>query len=187
VAYYLPDEFVDCVTLYDVYCDNMKLLPLPAFTLLFSPSNSSQIPSFVFVSLSQFLLARLLPSSAPRPGTVSKQNSDDISQDILEKCFLPFAANTSSTDDNAKVSILVEGMFRLFMKIAKAYHTPCLDVAIEKGILAREGKAKNDRRRRENRVRKKEEEDDRMWLTASGKRLRSMLAWVELHKYSDED
>lgn len=118
---------------------------------------------------------------------MSEQNSDDISQDILEKCFLPFAANTSSTDDNAKVSILVESMFRLVLTtVARVYHSPCLDAAIERGILARENKAKNDKRRRENSARKKEE-DDMMWLTASGKRLRSMVAWVEQNNNSDKD
>lgn len=117
---------------------------------------------------------------------MSKQNSDDISQEILEKCFLPFAANTSSTVDNAKVSILVENMFRLVLTVATVYHTPCLDAAIERGILARENKAKNDKRRRENSARNKEE-DDRMWLAASGKRLRSMMAWVEQKNNSDKD
>lgn len=166
----------------------MKLLPLPAFSLLFSPSRSSQIPPEVFVSLSQFALARFLPNNAPLPRTVSEQASDDLSQEIIEECFLPFPANTSSTDDNVKVSILVESMFRLLLNAgARVYHTPCLDAAIEKGILARENKCKNDKRRRENSARNKEEESDRIWLTASGNRLRSMVAWVEQKSYSDDD
>jgi hypothetical protein len=119
---------------------------------------------------------------------VSKQNSDDLTPDIVEKCFLPFPANTSSTDDNAKVSILVESMFRLLLKEGtRVNHTPWLDAAVEKGILARENKCKNDKRRRENSARKKEDDNDWMWLTASGKRLRSMVAWVEQKNHSDED
>jgi hypothetical protein len=168
----------------------MKLLPLPAFSLLISPSASSQVPTEVFVSLSQSLIRRLLPNSAPRPQTVSQRNGDDLSQEILEKCFLPFAANTSSTEDNAKVSILVESMFRLLLKSSlRVCLSPCLYAAIEKGILARENKIKNEKRRRDNGRRKKEEENDRMWLTASGKRLGSMLAWVEQndYPYSDDD
>jgi hypothetical protein len=132
-------------------------------------------------------MRRFLPNSAPRPQAVSGRSSDDLSQEILEKCFLPFAANTSSTDDNAKVSILVERMLRLSLKNFRVYHTPDLDTAIETGILARENKCKNDKRRRDNSARKKEEENDRMWLIASGERLRSMLAWVEQNNYSDED
>jgi hypothetical protein len=177
---------VDCVDLYNVYCDNMKLLPLAAFSLMFSPSTSSQIPTVVYVSLSQFFLARLLPTSAPRPGSVSHRDGDELSQEIIEKCFLPFTANTSATDDNAMVSILVEGMLRLVIRSARVYHTPDLDFAIETGILDREKKIKNDRRKRDTSARRKEEDEDRMWLIASGKRLRSMLAWVEKQVYSDE-
>ena len=173
--------------LYDVYCNNLKSLPLPAFSLLMSPSASSQIPTVVFVSLSQLFMLRVLPNSAPRPQTVSGRRNDDLSQDILEKCFLPFAANTSSVDDNAKVSIMAESMLRLYLKNSRVYHTPDLDLAIETGIKAREGKCRNDKRKRDNGARRKEDEDDRMWLTASGKRLRSMLAWVEKNNYSDED
>ena len=158
----------------------MKLLPLPAFSLLISPSASSQLPVEVFVSLSQFLMLRLLPNNAPRPHTVTQRNGDDLSQDILEKCFLPFPANTSSIDDNAKVSILVESMLRLLMKLDKVYHYSGLNSAVEDGILARENKIKNGRGRRDNNsARRKEEENDRMWLTASGERLQSMLAWIK--------
>ena len=78
-------------------------------------------------------------------------------------------------------------MLRLVLTAATVYHTPCLDAAIEKGILARETKIKSDKRRRENSARKEEEESDRMWLTASGKRLRNMVAWVEQRSDSDED
>jgi hypothetical protein len=114
---------------------------------------------------------------------VDREN-DDLSQEVLERCFLPFPANTSSVVDNAKVSILVEIQFRQFLKSCKCYHTPSLDGAIEKGILARENKIKGDRRRKDSGVRTKDEENDREWLEASGERLRSLLSWVE---QSNED
>jgi hypothetical protein len=156
----------------------MKLLPLPAFSLMIAPS---KLPSNVFVSLSQIIILRLIPNHAPRPWTLRQRDKDDLSQEILEKCFLPFSANTSSTDDNAKLSILVESILRLLFKVTKFHHTKSLDAAIETGILARENKCQNDKR-------KKEEADGRMWLIASGNRLRSMLAWVkEQNNYSDED
>ena len=71
-------------------------------------------------------------------------------------------------------------MLRLLMKVDTVYHCPSLDSAVEDGILARENKIKSGEGRRDNNsARKKEEENDRMWLTASGKRLQSMLAWAE--------
>ena len=172
--------------LYNELAFNMKLLPLPAFSLLISPSDSSQLPREVYVSLATSILNLFLPPSAPRPETVSERSSDGISQDIIERCYLPFAAHTHSTDDNAKVSILVESLFRMLLRFPRVYHTPSLDEAVETGILARENKCKNDKKRKGHNARKTEEGEDRAWLDASGKRLRSLVAWTEQHIYSDE-
>jgi hypothetical protein len=186
VAAFLPNCFIDCKELYETYCANIKMLPLPAFSLLVSPSNASHFPVVVFVSLTQVLLLRLLPNTTPRPQTISNRDTDDITQEILEKCYLPFTATTSSIADNAKVSILVENLFRVFLKSCQVYHTPNLDAAIERGILARENKTKSGKRRRENSTLKKEEESDRVWLEASGERLRSLLEWVRLRSLDDD-
>ncbi len=133
----------------------------------------------MFVSLTQLLLLRFLPLSAPRPESVVDRENDDLSQEVLERCFLPFPANTSSIVDNAKVSVLVEIQFRQFLKSCRCYHTPSLDGAIEKGILARENKIKGDKRRKDSGLVTKDEENNREWLRASGERLRSLLSWVE--------
>jgi hypothetical protein len=85
---------------------------------------------------------------------------------------------TSSTSENAKVSILVENLFRLYIRSCGCYYRPSLDAAIEKGIQARETKTRGDKRRKENGTRRKEEESERVWLNASGERLRSLLALV---------
>jgi hypothetical protein len=160
---------------------------LQAFSHFVSPSNSSNFPVAVYVSLCQLLLLRLLPNNAPRPQSVSNRDNDDLSQDILERCLLPFPANTSSVEDNAKVSILVENLFRLFLKTCECYHTPSLDTAIEKGILARETKAKGDKRRKGNGAKSKREDSDLVWLKASGERLRSLLSLVERKSTDDND
>lgn len=178
MAAYLPDCFENCKEVYDVISSCVKPLPLPAFSLLLSPSRSSQLLDLAIVSLSQFLLLSFLPNSAPRPQTVSGLNDDSISADILERCFLPFCATTSSTSENAKVSILVENLFRLYIKSCGCYHRPSLDAAIETGILARENKIRGDKRRKENGTRHKEE-SERVWLNASGERLRSLLSLVK--------
>jgi hypothetical protein len=180
----LPDDFVDFRELYEVYSMNAKSLPLPAFSLLFSPSALSAVPPEVFVSLARLVLVRLSPSTAPRPQAVSDQDGDSISQDILQRFILPSVATTSSTADNARVSVLVESLFRLYLKSCRAVRAPELDAAVEKGIRAREAKAKvkSDRRKRDN----KDEEDDRAWLTASGDRLRSLVQWVGSSDGGDE-
>jgi len=119
------------------------------------------------------------------PDSVFDRENDDLSQEVLEKCFFPFAASTSSAADNAKVSILVEVQFRQFLQSCRCYHTATLGAAIEKGILARENKSKGDKRRKEGGVRAKEEENDREWLRASGERLRSLLLWVQQNDEGD--
>ena len=159
--------------------DCLKVLPVPAFSLLLSPSSSSQLPVFVVVSLTQFLLLRFLPGNVPLPDSIVDREQDELSQEVLEKCFLPFPANTSSVADNAKVSMLVEMQFRQFLKSCQCYHTAGLASAIKRGILARENKSKGDRRRKDCGMRTKDEENDREWLSASGERLRSLLLWAE--------
>lgn len=164
----------------------MRPLPVPAFSLMISPSPSSQLSTIIHVSLAQLLLLRLLPNTAPRPHTVTKSDNDELSQAVLEICFLPFSANTSAVDDNAKVSILVESLFRIFLRSCPCYHTPDLEEVILKGILAREEKARGDKRRKDTSKRKKDMESDRMWLMQSGQRLKSLFAFVE-HKTANDN
>jgi len=170
---------IECAAVYEIFYECTKPLPLPAFSLLLSPSSISQLPVVVFVSLTQLLLLRLLPNNAPHPESIVTRENDDLSQEILERCFLPFPANTSSVADNAKVSMLVEMQFRQFLKSCQCYYNPGLAGAIKKGILARENKTKGDKRRKDCGMRNKDEENDREWLRASGERLRSLLLWVE--------
>jgi hypothetical protein len=157
-----------------MYSAAAKSLPLPAFSLFFSTSALSGLPSDIFVSLARLLLVRLSASTASRPQPVSADDADGITQGILERLILPSVAATSSTADNARVSILIESLFRLFLKSCTASRTLDLENAVESGIRAREAKAKSDRRRRDNR----DDERDRVWLSASGGRLRTLVEWV---------
>ncbi|KAE8453355.1 hypothetical protein EG329_010216 [Mollisiaceae sp. DMI_Dod_QoI] len=179
VADALPEEFADCTDVYDAIFFQVKQFPLPAFSLFLSPSSSSQFPTEVVVSLTQLLLLRLLPSSAPRPQSVTNTDNDELTQDVLERCYLPFQASTFSVSDNAKVSILVESLLRLLFRKNLVCHTPGLDAAVETGIAARRSKAKGDKRRRDNGSKSKDEENDMACLNASGQRLRSLLSWIE--------
>ena len=158
---------------------------MPAFSLFVTPSYSTHFPVEVYVSLCHALLARLLINKAPAPYAVSGVNSDDLSQDIIEKCFLPFPANTSSTEDNAKVSILVESLFRAFLKACPCYRSPSLGHAIQEGVKARENKAKGDKRRKG--AKNTAVDSDLVWLKASGKRLMVLYTWVEQNALLESD
>ncbi|KAL8671565.1 MAG: hypothetical protein Q9224_007619, partial [Gallowayella concinna] len=87
-------------------------------------------------SLTQIILRSLIASSAPSPFT------DDLTQKDLERCYLPFAANTGSISDNAKVSLCVETLMRLLQRACGLdWNDGRLQEAVERGIEAREKKA----------------------------------------------
>ncbi|KAK0107765.1 hypothetical protein ONS96_003560 [Cadophora gregata f. sp. sojae] len=182
VSAYLPECFADCVDVYDEIYQCTVRLPLPAFTQFTSTADSSQMPSFVFVTLAQLLLVRLLPLSAPRPQTIEDRSDDGVTQVMLERCFLPFASSNTSVADNARVSILAENFFRCLVKTGGCEFTQSLKAAVEKGIMARENKIKGDRRRREPEPRNKTEEGELFALKASGQRMRCLLAVLKQYR-----
>jgi hypothetical protein len=100
--------------------------------------------------------------------------TDELSQENLERCFLPATANTSSTEDNAKVSLLVETLFRLFVTSCGAENSPELAAAVESGIIAREKKC-NDRRKKAGWAKN---DANMIWLNASATRIRYLLQFV---------
>lgn len=92
----------------------------------------------MLVSLVQVMLVRLLPSSAPN----SSQGDDGITQGVLQKCYLPFAAATSSVEDNAKVAMCVETLVRVYVTSGGEIDDfGAFEIGLEKGIKAREEKA----------------------------------------------
>ena len=176
VSHYLPDDFVHLRELYEAIYICVKPLPVPAFSLFISPSSHSYVFIEAYVSICQLLLLRLLPNNAPRPHSVSSKATDELSQEVFEKCLLPFPANTSSVIDNVKVSLLVENLLRLFIKSCECEPTSRFAAAVEKGILARESKVKGDKKRRDG---GKADDGDMVDLKASGMRLRLLLAWMK--------
>jgi hypothetical protein len=132
-------------------------------------------------SLSQLLLYRSISQEAPLHRD-DDEDPDGLNIRILVEDYLPFEANTVSIEENAKVSLLVETLTRIFVLAqGSTYsfetHIPSLKNAIEKGIAAREAKITSDRRRRATRT-KEEDVDGKMWLNSSGKRLRALATML---------
>ncbi|KAL3421047.1 hypothetical protein PVAG01_07492 [Phlyctema vagabunda] len=177
LAVTLPASFDSGKEVYKIYVDHLKILPIQAFSLFVSPSmNYCFIPE-VFCSLDQMLLLRMLPSNVPK----SRSKNDDISQELMERRYLPYCASTNSVEDNAKYSILIESLMRLFVTAGCPLdHTPELVDAVEKGIAAREAKllTRPDRRRKVPVV-NRENAAEALLLKASSARLRALVAWAE--------
>jgi len=163
VSAILPHMFTHLVTLYDIYLEHIRPLPLPTFFLIMSPSSLSLFTPAAASSLTQFILRSIIASSAPLPP------KDDLEQDILERSYLPYAANTGSIADNAKVSICVETLLRLLDKHIGLVWSEGLQNAMEAGIEAREIKAKKGTKK------KQDVEVNRMWLRASAERIRGVV------------
>ncbi|ESZ89629.1 hypothetical protein SBOR_9988 [Sclerotinia borealis F-4128] len=180
VSVVLPQVFVPVADVYDLLQEFTAALPVASFSLLLNISRISPFPSEVLISLMQLICCRYLPKSTPFPHDVENSTNDSLTQPILEICYLPWSPMTSSVEDNAKYSILVENLLRLFLTGCEANHTSNLDEAIENGISAREKICKPDSRRRVDAVTKKKEEIARIFLDASSRRLRSLVDWIEI-------
>ena len=138
VAHHLPDQFVHSTTLYDLYLEHIRHQPVPTFSLIISPTGLRHFTIEAASSLTQFILRTLISASAPAPP------DDRLDQDILEECYLPFAANKATMVDNAKVSICVETLVRLLDRYTSTglEWTVELQAAMEKGVEERMKKAR---------------------------------------------
>ncbi|KAL8951650.1 MAG: hypothetical protein Q9222_002378 [Ikaeria aurantiellina] len=174
VSVSLPQLFTPLPTLYDLYLEHIRPLPLPTFFLLISPSSMQHFHQSAASSITQIILRSLITSSAPQPLT------DDLTQETLERCYLPYPANTGSISDNAKVSLCVETLLRLFQKHRGLDWTNNLHDAVEKGVGAREQKAKKAGKGKGKG--KGDGEDERMWLNGSAERMRVLTKLVRMEQ-----
>lgn len=166
----LPNTFTPLSTLYDIYLEHIRPLPLPTFFLLISPSSLRHFSAPAASSLTQFILRSLIAASAPLPF------KDDLSQEVLEISYLPFAANTSSIADNAKVSICVETLLRMLDIYGGLSWSPGLHDAAEAGIAARDNKArKAGKKRSRDAIGNSIGDDERIWLKGSADRIRIVV------------
>ena len=170
VSAVLPDEFTDLNNLYDNFLEHIRCLPIPAFFLMISPTTLRVFTPAAASTLTQYILRSLIAASAPLP------LNDSITQDILERSYLPFPANTSSIVDNTRISLCVETLLRLLDYHVGLAWTPGLQEAAEAGIKARAGKAKMKQTKRGT------DGDggcDGTWLAASAERIRGVVGMAK--------
>ncbi|MCJ1415242.1 hypothetical protein MMC32_001574 [Xylographa parallela] len=169
VAKELPDRFISYANLFGVYITHIRPLPLSTFSLVLSPPYLRFLQLGEQSDLVQYIASSFISTSAPR------MNFDDIDQQLLEKCVLPWPANTTSIDDNAKLGACVETLLRLFNNVAGLKWTDELQHCALMGIKAREGNATHRRKRKGEAGSGAGTEGDRAWLEASGKRILGVL------------
>ncbi len=134
------------------------------------------LPSNSFTSLLKNILRHYLPASIPNPAHVDPytEERDGVSALVLQRCYLPFAANNVTPDTNAKMSLILENLLRLVYGAGAMSWSAELQNAAEKGVKARTDRA---RVRKGVRPRGTEEDEDaaREVLKASGQRILALM------------
>ncbi|KAK2741169.1 hypothetical protein FQN55_008432 [Onygenales sp. PD_40] len=159
----LPETFMTLDSLYHLFVEFIRHLPLPTFQVLVSSPVLGNFSDAARSSLSEMLLFRLLESAAP------SSSESFLNQAKLENCFLPYAASTNSAVDNARVSLLLETLLRLLHSNGLLTVQPSLKQALEKGIMSRATKSQSDVRKGQGKL--KAEESGWTWLIESGERM----------------
>ncbi len=182
--YYLFDRREASSALYDTICDTLLPLTYNDFVVILA-NQSYFVPQEAVSSLLQMLVSRLIDTKAPP----NPWPSDGFDLPIMIKCFLPWAANTSSPVDNAKLSFCFEQMMRLLPK-DRGFEIPREELlnAITAGNEARVTRCSAERvknKRSPESVKRQKVEDERMReaIDLSGARMWKFL--VSLYAVQD--
>lgn len=166
-------SFITPFQIFELFANAIAPLNYDHFTHILHIQSLDLLAPEALSSLTQIIISRLIDHKAPR----NTDPSDGYDEDTLTRCFLPFAANTSSAEDNAKLSWAVEALLRLYYLNCEAEMepTPELEQAIEAGIVARRAKAAPDRRRKAKSRKNTEDEKLREDMEESAARMRMVL------------
>ncbi|KAI7399279.1 hypothetical protein KC328_g4111 [Hortaea werneckii] len=176
-----PATFLDTEDLFDLFTEFLRPLPLPIFQqLVFTSRVSSRDDDDTTrgsgvneqSSLDQMLLRPLLASAAPA------YHDNCLTQDDFQTHFAPFAANTHSAADNAKVALLLEDLLRLLWRSRDLEWCEDLQTVVERGIEARREKVAFDGRRKKSQ-RAKEDEEAVAVMERCGERMLVVLDLVK--------
>ncbi|KAF2812490.1 uncharacterized protein BDZ99DRAFT_518325 [Mytilinidion resinicola] len=169
---YSPAPFSTADDLFDLYTEFLRPLPTSVFSIFLS---TSKLDPSAQARLNTTLLIPLLPANPSEYYPLPDQSQ-------FEEHYLPFAANTHSYGDNAKISLIFESLFIQMMKNNALQPSKELRQAVEEGVAARQAKAYGDARRKQRR--ESEEAAAKDILKMSQERL---LGLVEILELSSDD
>jgi hypothetical protein len=174
-AYYMPETLMPADELYETFTDHIRGLPLPMFRL-FIESHTVVLPEYVRVSLLRIVVENMLaPHPDPASGDPEHDMAHGITVPMMKKCFLPFAANRVTAEDNAKLSLALESMLGFVYSLTDIEYSEGLRAAVEKGIKAREQKVK-----RKAAASLKGDSPEKVALDALARSSRNLRAMVEI-------
>ncbi len=145
-------------------------------------ATDSPLPSDAYTSLLKIILRHYLPASIPDPVKVdpATADKDGVSVRMLEQCYLPFAANSTAADINARMSLVLENLFRKIWDLGGIKWTSKLQKAVEQGIEARSARTKTRKNARPKGDGDNDDETARDILDDSSRRLLTMMSILKL-------
>lgn len=160
LAYAMPKLFAPLEDLHEQFALSMKGLPLPLFAAmlnpianpmvaLLDPTRDPAVATESYVVLLKELLVLFLPPKFHDPARVdaAADREGRVTQVMAEKCFVHYAADGASAEDNARLSVLVESLLVYLFEKGELKGSSALREAVTAGIEARGKKAKVRRRR----------------------------------------
>lgn len=178
----VPDRCnIKITDLYEKFVEKIAQLPATAFSR-FIASHDSPLDVKPLVAIIRLLMPALLPGSIPDPRRVDPEADakEAVSGLILEKCYLPFAYRTA--ENNAKLSVSIESLFRILWTSNCMRWTASLQEAAEKGV-----KARNDKSAPKKSNRKEDSEGAaREILRSSGSRILALTQLLQLQASQNE-
>ncbi|KAL1311598.1 hypothetical protein AAFC00_001711 [Neodothiora populina] len=169
---YDRSAFLDTDSLLDLYTESLRPLPLRIFVQFTLPTTPYLEPH-AQATLNQTLLQPLISSDAPTFKAMT------MTQEAFEKHYLPFPSNYASLIENARVSILIEGLLRLLLRHLDLQISVSLKRNLELGIQARRDKAAGSGTRRKRVERGVEDQHAAEVLEMSAARMRLLLVLIE--------
>ncbi|KAI8951664.1 hypothetical protein F4801DRAFT_589513 [Xylaria longipes] len=134
---------IDFSSLYQKFEQRIKGLPLPVFSSFINNSTSA-LRIDQQIEMLQGVLFLFMPPGALSPRKVDRVRFEEggISPAILERCFLPYPANTIEVEDNAKMSLLLENLLMIVWRHGESDggFSGQLGEAVRKGVEARREK-----------------------------------------------
>ncbi|CAK7199052.1 hypothetical protein SEUCBS139899_001720 [Sporothrix eucalyptigena] len=162
---YFPTAFATTDAVYRAFAEVLREADISVYAAFVAtppppPAPGLQLPAVlspdnVFVGLLRHILFTYLPASAPKPHIVDPNAvvTSLPSSRVLEKCFLPFAANTVLLGANVRMALALESLFCIVWQPASRASgseedeedlwSAALQVAAETGVQARETRARS--------------------------------------------
>ncbi|KAJ8108763.1 hypothetical protein ONZ43_g6326 [Nemania bipapillata] len=190
LSYSLHDASpIDFSNLYQKFEQRIKELPLPIFSSFINHSTSA-LRMDQQIEMLQGVLFLFMPAGALSPRKVDRVRFEEggVSPAILERCFLPYPANTIEIEDHIKMSLLLENLLMIVWENGENEgFSGNLAQAVRKGVEARWDKINKKKTRGRGRGPSEAEREARATLEASDARLGWLVAAIEDNRKTAEE